>query len=409
MITRSIIQIKSAVAVGTIFCLLITGCGGGGSGGSSSGGTTADTFYDVSSVQSGQAPGTLVKKAQYPGSGLAGVNSRIMYISVDGNGVAVPATAVVTIPSGTPPAGGWPVISWAHGTVGVGKNCAPSMTTNLTYDFYMNFINAFVARGYAVVATDYSGLGTTGRHFYLNKESNARDVIEAVVAATNAYPALSKSFAVVGHSQGALAAVGVAELINSLNIAPLQYKGAVALGPSLGFTASIQKHIVQTGVPNAEGVAYQLLGAYSIKLSDPSINYSQILSPAAAAFMPAVTQACFPELIAQVSSLPYPNPAVVPSWPDDPQFTSYTQKNLPGQVKPAGPLFIALGSADTVTPKVFGDYLVSSYCPKGSVVKYKIYDGAGHNEVLAFAANDVFAWLGQQFSGTYVAPAVCGT
>ena len=36
------------------------------------------------------------------------------------------STGTVFLPKGRMPRGGWPVISWAHGTVGLGDGCAPS-------------------------------------------------------------------------------------------------------------------------------------------------------------------------------------------------------------------------------------------------------------------------------------------
>ena len=44
--------------------------------------------------------------------------------AVDGKTVAVSGT--VAVPKGKAPKGGWPVITWAHGTVGIADACAPS-------------------------------------------------------------------------------------------------------------------------------------------------------------------------------------------------------------------------------------------------------------------------------------------
>lgn len=43
-----------------------------------------------------------------------------------------------------------------------------------------------IAAGYAVVATDYAGLGTPGQHAYLNKIPQANDVIYSIPAARQA-------------------------------------------------------------------------------------------------------------------------------------------------------------------------------------------------------------------------------
>lgn len=51
---------------------------------------------------------------------------RILYSTVDQHDAAAVSTAVVFIPHGKAPDGGWPTIAWAHGTVGLGDDCAPS-------------------------------------------------------------------------------------------------------------------------------------------------------------------------------------------------------------------------------------------------------------------------------------------
>src|ERR1700682_6315558 len=51
---------------------------------------------------------------------------RIMYRSTGALGEAVAETGMVFVPEGFPPALGWPVVAWGHGTSGVGDACAPS-------------------------------------------------------------------------------------------------------------------------------------------------------------------------------------------------------------------------------------------------------------------------------------------
>jgi hypothetical protein len=51
---------------------------------------------------------------------------RILYATVDQHDRPAVSTAAVFVPRGAAPAGGWPVIAWAHGTVGLGDDCTPS-------------------------------------------------------------------------------------------------------------------------------------------------------------------------------------------------------------------------------------------------------------------------------------------
>ena len=51
----------------------------------------------------------------------AGIQKRILYTSTDGVDGASPVivSGAFFAPKGTPPAGGWPIVAWAHGTVGM--------------------------------------------------------------------------------------------------------------------------------------------------------------------------------------------------------------------------------------------------------------------------------------------------
>ena len=55
-----------------------------------------------------------------------GENWLVLYRSQDAHGNAVATSGIIAVPRTEPPAGGFPVVSWAHGTVGVADLCAPS-------------------------------------------------------------------------------------------------------------------------------------------------------------------------------------------------------------------------------------------------------------------------------------------
>ncbi len=146
---------------------------------------------------------------------------RILYHSQSASGADVAASGVVLTPAGDPPASGWPVIAWAHAFSGVGRQCAPSLARNLNYGpaFAM-----WVGMGYAVVATDYAGLGSDVRNAALDMRSNANDVLNAVKAAHSAVPHLGAKWVALGDSEGAAAVVALDEMIADSN-----FLGAVAL------------------------------------------------------------------------------------------------------------------------------------------------------------------------------------
>jgi hypothetical protein len=124
--------------------------------------------------------------------------SRFLYTSLSANGTLVPASAYVLWPfsakqtSTTDPSKA-PVVLWSHGTSGYWADGSPSAHRSLFYGNIMPFTLA--QAGYAVVATDYAGLGVntswTGSytpHQYQNRIANAQDSLYALRAARTAFP-----------------------------------------------------------------------------------------------------------------------------------------------------------------------------------------------------------------------------
>jgi hypothetical protein len=159
-------------------------------------------FYTTGIAKTEAESGTLIRSEPATDYALPpGVTAtRILYHTRTANNVDAIASGVVLVPYGQPPAGGWPLLAWSHGTSGVARNCVPSRMKSLFYNWEGFY--EYVLMGYAVVATDYAGLGTKGRHAYLDMLTNGTDVIHSVPAARAAVPNLGKKWLVVGHSQG---------------------------------------------------------------------------------------------------------------------------------------------------------------------------------------------------------------
>lgn len=73
------------------------------------------------------------------GLSAAGQQFRFSYSTTNQHGTVSPSTGAVFLPKGKPPVGGWPVLAWAHGTVGLADQCTPSMNPRSPRDAdYLN-------------------------------------------------------------------------------------------------------------------------------------------------------------------------------------------------------------------------------------------------------------------------------
>lgn len=187
-------------------------------------------------------PGTLVRavpldpRLRLPGAASA---TRVLYSTVDGLGRPAVSTGSITLPPGSPPPGGWPVLAWAHGTVGMGDDCAPSAQRPSADD--ISYLGHWLRRGYAIVATDYVGMGTPGPLYYLDGVAAAHSVVDSVVAAERSDLPLARRWAVLGHSQGAGAALNAARYAQTFSAGSgLDYRGGLATGVPANLESVIQ-------------------------------------------------------------------------------------------------------------------------------------------------------------------------
>src|SRR3954470_1617467 len=112
----------------------------------------------------------------------ASSNTLVLYRSTDAAGKTDAVSGTITVPKGRAPKGGWPILTWAHGTTGIADRCAPSRFTQSPSEDPTSYserlraqLAAYVRAGYAVVATDYEGLGTPASvHPYLVGRSEGR-------------------------------------------------------------------------------------------------------------------------------------------------------------------------------------------------------------------------------------------
>ncbi|MFJ8403657.1 alpha/beta hydrolase family protein [Streptomyces microflavus] len=250
-----------------------------------------DAFYTPPVPLPDGSPGDPIRARPLDNAAAAvpgGENWLVLHRSEGADGSPVATSGVIALPDRTAhpvPAGGYPVISWAHGTVGVANRCAPSRDRGDTGASPMNaypltLLGHFLDRGWAVAMTDYEALGTGTAdrlHPYLCGRSEAMGVLDIVTAARRLFPGeIGERFAVVGHSQGGQAALFAA------HHAPGRVEGLV--GVAAIAPANHLLGLVRGGATLDQmntGFAFTPLFLAGAIGGDPTIDPEQVLSPRA--------------------------------------------------------------------------------------------------------------------------------
>ena len=368
---------------------------------------TADpAFYDVGTLDPAEVaaaePGDVLRaEPAEPTGPLAGASGwRVLYRSTTDDGAPAVVSGIVLVPEGPAPEGGRPVVAWAHGTTGIADRCAPSSRGDLFYEDYGQVGRDLLDQGFVVAATDYHGLGTPGVHSYHDSEDLAAATIDSVVAAHRLGEAgeLAPAWATVGHSEGGLAVLAVDERAGD-HPAELDYVGGVAAAPSADL-AEVAPVIF--GVPE-RGYGIFLLEAWAEVA--PELDPAVALGPEAAARSALWTHGCWDEAV----------PGFDDIRPEDMLADEAVASRL-AEVLDAGashdptaatgPLLVVQGADDGSVPQPLTDALVDELCAAGVVVEYQVYEGVGHDPVMAASADDVGGWLAARLAGE-APPSAC--
>jgi pimeloyl-ACP methyl ester carboxylesterase len=362
-----------------------------------------DAFYTPPSPLPAGQPGDIIWARPFDGP--SGAQSyEVLYLSTAVDGQPVAVSGVVIAPGAAAPAApaeGRSVLSWAHGTTGLGDACAPSkqyVTGKATEEL---LAQVAVSRGYVYTATDYQGLGPPGDHPYAVGLSEGRNVLDAARAAerlagTGATP--TSKVLIWGHSQGGGAAAFAAELAPTY--APdLDVVGAIAGAPAT------ELGTVQQANDGGPAFGFALMALVGFHAAYPELSYDTVLNAAGQQAVAAIDNECSDAIGStyagkHLADFTIASPADAPGWKD-----AYAA-NEAGQVKTPVPIFLYQGDQDQIIPVAVSETLLQKYCALGVTVSRKTYPGTDHISVIPAALTDILAFANDRLAGR-PAPSSC--
>jgi hypothetical protein len=339
---------------------------------------------------------------------------RAVYTSVSGvDGGIREVSGAFFVPRGTPPENGWPVISLAHGTTGIGNNCGPSRQPDLMG--YASMIQQLLEDKYAVALSDYEGLGESGSHPYLEPRTAAFNTIDAVRAMRDISPAVSARWMAVGISQGGQA-VWAANELNSYYGNDLQLHGSVALAPAANVSGAAE--LAWSRSMTEEQRALFPLFIVGLARYNPDLDEHSFLHGSAEPDRGRLSR-CTSTRRRPESTPPPPIPwgAVVDRLreandrkPDTPQDVTELRDALRRVALPQRPLdkpmLVIIGEDDATILPDWVRSAVSRSCALGGRIEYLQIPGAGHRDLILKVGYNVDRWIADRFAGT-PAPTNC--
>jgi uncharacterized membrane protein HdeD (DUF308 family)/acetyl esterase/lipase len=359
---------------------------------------TPDAFYSPPDDIPAQ-PGALLRSEDFDRAIPENADARrVLYTTTGLGDEPYVASALVVTPedSGSEPL---PVIAWAHGTTGVAEGCAPSLLENPFEAGAMFTLDEAIDNGWAVVATDYIGLGTQGPHAYLVGEPAGHAILDAVRAArTMDDLSLANQTVIWGHSQGGHAALWAGILAD--DYAPdVGVIGVAAMAPASNLTGLISNLDNVTG--GSIFASYALAG-YTGTYDDVDID--DYVRGAAEVQSEEMATRCLSGEGALLNVAEYltQDTSIFDTDPTTRALGARLKENIP-TAPISAPLLLAQGETDElVIPAAQQEYANQRCASDGGPVDYRTYPDRDHVGVVAEDSPlipDLLEWTTERFTG----------
>ncbi|MFB9909297.1 lipase family protein [Allokutzneria oryzae] len=368
---------------------------------------SADAFYRPPSPLPDVAPGTVLRSRPVTVKALAvpvpTTAWQVLYRSTNTQGRANAVVATVLVPV-TPWLGGGPrpVVAYNVGSHGLSANCAPSywLRQGIEYEFALQSLA--LAKGWAVVVSDYEGSATPNAHTYTAGPATGHAVLDGVRAAQRLSATglgQGNPVGLWGYSEGGLASAWAAELQPSY--APeLKVKGVAAGGV----------------VPNIGNVGYKIDGgplfgffvaaAAGLGHAHPEMGLTEFLNDKGRKAFEQVKDMCQAQWTPLYGFHRIEEYTTVKDPIQLPRFQKVLAANELGKRTPAGPMYVYQSVNDEIIPIEDARALARNYCARGTSVKFTESFVSEHVSLAVTGAPGAVAWLADRFAGK-PAPSTC--
>jgi hypothetical protein len=320
---------------------------------------------------------------------------QVLYLSTTALGAPAAVSGTLIVPA-APFTGTRPVVAYAAGTQGWGDQCAPSREIAAGSFDEQFAVNNLLAKGWAVVITDYPGLGTPGDETYNVGIPEGYAVLDSLRAATRlpgAGLSATAPMAIEGYSQGGGASGWAAQL--HARYAPELHLLGAAMG---GTPANLQA--VAANINESLFFAFLAGSAIGFNAAYPSLNVNQYLTPAGQTAFQQLDTMCQAQALVTYAGKRIEDYTIGGVNPiNDPPWQAVLNANDLGATKPDVPVLETHGLLDEIIPYSVEQNLHNQYCAMGEAAQLNGYPG-DHVLTALLDQTDTVNWISDRFAGS---------